>query len=198
MARVVIGVDEVGRGCLAGPVVAAAVLIPQEYDWLSQVKDSKKLTAKKRESLAESIKTTCYFSIQPVSVMYIDKVNILHASLEAMRLSVNDVCTSMLARGVLPSTFVLVDGNHRIPGLSLPQEAIPNGDNIHKSIAAASIIAKVYRDSLMIELDKVYPEYGFAKHKGYGTEQHREAIMIHGPCPEHRKTFRGVYEYVKS
>lgn len=196
MSRLVIGVDEVGRGCLAGPVVAAAVIIPQEFDWLDQVKDSKKLTAKKRESLAETIKTECYFSIKEVSVEYIDKVNILWASLEAMRLAVEGLFFERALKKSMP-IIVLVDGNHKIPNLALPQEAIPNGDNIHKSIAAASIIAKVYRDSLMVELDKEYPEYGLRRHKGYGTSEHREAIMVHGPSPIHRRTFRGVYEYLK-
>ena len=193
MGQVVIGVDEVGRGCLAGPVVAAAVFIPQEFEWLSQVKDSKKLTAKKREHLSGLIKDSCFYSIKEMPVSYIDEVNILWASLEAMRLAVEDVPLDYSSQ-----IRVLVDGSHRIPNLKLPQEAIPNGDNLHKSIAAASIIAKVYRDNKMVELDKEYPEYGFAKHKGYGTEEHRVAIMVHGPTPIHRKSFRGVYEYVKS
>lgn len=191
--RKIIGVDEVGRGCLAGPVVCAAVILPAEQrPWIDQVRDSKKLSAKKRQLLSEYITEECVYAIREGPPHQIDDINILQATLFTMKKCVE----SVVAQGGRPD-LVLVDGNHEIPRLALPQETLKGGDDLHKAIGAASIIAKVYRDNYMIGMDAIYPEYGFAKHKGYGTEQHREAIMIHGPCEMHRRTFKGVYEYAQ-
>lgn len=198
MDRIVIGTDEVGRGCLAGPVVAAAVILPSDLPpWTNEIKDSKLVSPKKRAELANKIAEQCVWSIKEVSAVQIDKINILQASLLAMREAVRDVYFRLPSQD---SVLVLIDGNHKIPNLDLPveQQAVVDGDNLHKAIGAASIVAKVYRDLQMYMLDSLYPQYGFGKHKGYGTAEHREAIMVHGPCSLHRKTFRGVYEYVKS
>jgi ribonuclease HII len=197
--RIVIGVDEVGRGCLAGPVVAAAVILPSKVQpWMEEIRDSKKVSPKKRVVLANKITENCLWSLRESSAYKIDEINILQATLVAMRAAVQDVYRQV--PGLQKPGVVLVDGNHTIPDLNLPvvQEAIIGGDDIHRAIGAASILAKVYRDNYMMGIDSIHPEYGFAQHKGYGTEQHREAIMSYGPCPIHRKTFRGVYEYVKS
>jgi len=189
--RKIIGIDEVGRGCLAGPVVCAAVILPEHHrPWIDQVRDSKKLSAKKRQLLSEYITEECVYSICEGPVSLIDSVNILQATLQTMRACVEDV----LEQGGV-ADLVLVDGNHKIPGLKLPQETLKGGDDLNKAIGAASIIAKVYRDNYMTGMAHSYPEYGFEKHKGYGTEIHREAIMMHGPCRLHRRTFKGVYEY---
>ncbi len=189
MSRIVAGVDEVGRGCLAGPVVAAAVILPTErYDWIDGIKDSKKLTAKKREQLADLITEHCLWSIQDTPAYQIDDMNILQASLWTMKKAIE-------ALSVTPD-LVLVDGNHRIPGLEVPQETIIGGDNIHKAIGAASIIAKVSRDTWMRDVHLLHPMYGWDKNKGYGTAAHREAIMVYGPTPLHRRSFKGVTEYV--
>ena len=193
--RRIVGVDEVGRGCLAGPVVAAAVVLPKHPgSWISEIKDSKKLSSKKRQVLAEYITKECVYAIRSCSEREIEDINILQATLRAMKKCVDAINTQV----DFPLDLVLVDGNHKIPELDLPQEALIGGDSLHKAIGAASIIAKVYRDNYMAGMGPFYPEYGFAKHKGYGTFEHREAIMVHGPCPMHRKTFKGVYEYVKS
>jgi ribonuclease HII len=190
MSRVVVGVDEVGRGCLAGPVVTAAVVIPHELPWVGEIKDSKKLTHKKRVELAKLITDTCHWAITDASVRYIEDTNILKATLWSMGESV-----TALSKKVKPD-LVLVDGNQRIPDLEFPQETIKNGDNLYKCIGAASIIAKVYRDNYMTGMHNHFPQYNWAKNKGYGTEEHRQAIMEYGITKEHRKTFRGVTEYV--
>jgi len=198
-SRITIGVDEAGRGCLAGPVMAAAVILPEvRPKWVDGIKDSKKLSPKKRVELANKIVSSCFWSIREASPHQIDEINILRATLKAMREAVEDVFAK--SRALPRPGLVLIDGNHALPDLSLPveQKAIKDGDNLVKVIGAASILAKVYRDNYMTGMDQLYPEYGFAKHKGYGTAQHREAIMVHGPCPMHRKTFRGVFEYVPS
>ena len=175
--RKVIGVDEVGRGCLAGPVVCAAVVLPDEpRDWVAQIKDSKKLTPKKRQILAGYITEECVYAIREGSVHQIEDINILQATLKTMHKCVMSVCAQADSEYV-----VLVDGNQLIPDLPLHQEAIKGGDGIHKAIGAASIVAKVYRDNYMLAQDNLCPEYGFARHKGYGTAEHREAIMVHGP-----------------
>ncbi len=190
MSRIVVGVDEVGRGCLAGPVVTAAVSIPHELPWVGEIKDSKKLTHKKRVELAALITDTCHWAIRDAGVDVIEQENILKATLGCMKKSV-----IALSYQVKPD-LVLVDGNQRIPDLVFPQETIKNGDNLYKCIGAASIIAKVYRDNYMTGMHEFFPEYNWAKNKGYGTEEHRQAIMEHGITKEHRKTFRGVLEYV--
>jgi ribonuclease HII len=190
MSRIIVGVDEVGRGCLAGPVVTAAVAIPHELPWVEEIKDSKKLTHKKRVELSKFIIDTCYWAIRDGAVHLIERDNILQATLWCMKKSV-----IALSAQVKPD-LVLVDGNQRIPDLEFPQETIKNGDNLYKCIGAASIIAKVYRDNYMVGMHEFYPQYNWAKNKGYGTEEHRQAIMEYGITKEHRKTFRGVMEYV--
>ena len=178
------GVDEVGRGCLAGCVVAAAVILDLSKPIPEGLNDSKKLSAKKRESLDSAIKETALsYAIAKVEADEIDKINILEATKKAMRLAIEKLNPS--------ADFLLIDAV-QLKTLSLPQKAIIHGDTISASIAAASIIAKNYRDNLMQELDKIYPEYGFAKHVGYGTKAHFEALREHGACEIHRKSFRGV------
>jgi ribonuclease HII len=184
------GTDEAGRGPLAGPVVAACVIIDanfkiQEGEKISLVADSKKLSAKKREELFHFIKDRALsVEISVINNEVIDKVNILKASLAAMKKS--------LEKSKIKADYVLVDGNFKIPNIDTPQKAIIGGDAKVWVIAAASIIAKVSRDFLMMEMDKLYPEYEFSKHKGYGTKLHLEKLKEFGPCPIHRKSFRPV------
>jgi len=192
--QLVAGVDEAGRGPLAGPVVAACVVIGPDFkidsDELKLVADSKKLSAKNREKLFSIIKEkTLSVEISVVSHTVIDKINILQASLLAMKKAV-EACE-------IQPDFVLIDGNMRIPGLLKKQQAIISGDAKVFCIAAASIIAKVSRDFLMCEADKKYPNYRFAKHKGYGTKIHVEMLNTYGPCPIHRKTFAPVKDLLK-
>lgn len=176
---------------MAGPVVAAAVVLPTErYTWVDEIRDSKKLGPKKREQLAELITEHSIWSIQETPAYKVDDMNILQATLWAMRRAVE-------ALSVTPD-LVLVDGKHSIPGLEIPQETIIGGDNINKAIAAASIIAKVSRDAWMRTVHLLHPMYGWDRNKGYGTAEHREAIMVYGPTPLHRRSFKGVSEYVKS
>ncbi len=179
----VAGTDEVGRGCLAGPVVAAAVILPADCH-LQGLTDSKKLSAEQRKSLVPEIEHQALsFSIASVSPRIIDKINILQASLRAMALAVE---------GLDPKpSAILVDGNQPIP-VQLPQKTVVKGDSRSLSIAAASVIAKVHRDNLMEEYHRRYPEYQFARHKGYATAVHLEALRRYGPCPLHRMTFKGV------
>ncbi|HLM01339.1 MAG TPA: ribonuclease HII [Pyrinomonadaceae bacterium] len=182
--RFIAGVDEVGRGCLAGAVVAAAVILDLSKPVPAGLDDSKKLTAKKRAALDEEIKRTALaFSIARVEADEIDRINILQATKKAMRLAIENLEP--------PADFLLIDAVE-LKDLKLPQKAIIHGDAISASIAAASIIAKTFRDELMREMDKIYPAYGFAKHVGYGTKAHFEALKTHGACPLHRKSFRGV------
>jgi ribonuclease HII len=177
------GVDEAGRGPLAGPVVAAAVIIPEGII-LPGVKDSKKMTKKARETAFEVINEMAIaVSVGVVSHASIDKVNILNASLAAMKQAVLSLEPS--------PDFILVDGIHKIP-ISVPQQCLKKGDQICQSISAASIIAKVYRDRIMDSYHDLFPEYGFSDHKGYGTVKHRAALKALGPSPIHRLTFRGV------
>ena len=181
----VAGVDEVGRGPLAGPVVAAAVVFNQGYS-NPEIKDSKKLSAKKRESLVERIKSDALdWSIVSVGHHRIEVLNIREASRLAMRLAVERVSAD----------YVLVDGNTAIE-TNLPQKTVVKGDSLHVEIAAASILAKVWRDDLMAVLDKRYPGYELCKHAGYPTKLHKSQIAKIGPSPIHRKTFRGVREYL--
>lgn len=177
------GVDEAGRGPLAGPVVAAAVIL-DERNPIMGLADSKMLTARRRELLYDEIraKALCC-SIAQASVEEIDQINILQATMLAMRRAVEGLR--------LKPTLVLVDGN-RLPVLSMRAEAIVKGDSKVAAISAASILAKVTRDRWCAELDAQYPHYGFAGHKGYGTAEHLVALQTHGACPEHRKTFSPV------
>ncbi len=185
--ELVAGADEVGRGCLAGPVVAAAVILPKVFH-LDGLTDSKKLSKDQRQSLVPEIKRQALsFSIASISPEVIDRINILQASLRAMALAVEGLAMQPHA--------VLIDGNQPVP-VSIPQKTVVRGDSRSISIAAASVVAKVHRDGLMEELDSRYPEYQFARHKGYATAVHRQALRSHGPCPLHRKTFRGVKEYI--
>lgn len=182
--RFIAGIDEVGRGCLAGAVVAAACILDLSKPLPEGLNDSKKLTAKKRDSIVEEIKQNALaFSIAQIEAEEIDRINILQATKKAMRLAVENL--------QLRADFLLIDAV-QLKDVPIPQKAIIKGDAISASIAAASILAKTYRDNLMQEFDKTYPEYGFAKHVGYGTKAHFEALRKHGACPLHRKSFRGV------
>ncbi len=179
----VAGVDEVGRGCLAGPVVAAAVILPCSLE-SEGVADSKALTPSQRERLDGLIRQKAVaVSIAQVDAPEIDSINILQASLKAMQLAVDGL-------KVRPRSL-LVDGNQPIPH-TIPQKTVVHGDAVSSSIAAASIIAKVYRDKLMAGFSERFPQYNFQKHKGYATREHRQALKLYGPCPLHRRSFRGV------
>lgn len=183
-----IGVDEVGRGCLAGPVVTAAVI----FDWSNiesirglaerfVIRDSKTLPRERRRSTAEAIRNIALaVAVAEIDSVEIDKINILQATLKAMKNAVEELGKSGI---------VLVDGNQRIPDLSMVQETITGGDAKIFSIAAASIVAKEYRDTLMEKFDLEYPGYDFSSHKGYGTKAHQVAIRSIGLSPIHRKTF---------
>lgn len=178
-ARLIGGMDEAGRGPLAGPVVAAAVIMPLDSP-IEGVDDSKQVSEKKRERLfGEIIEKAIAYKIVAVDEKVIDEINILNATKRAMA-----ECVSGLS--VRPDV-VLVDAVKL--ALEVPTKAIIKGDALSYSIAAASILAKVYRDRLMRDYDALYPEYGFAKHKGYGTKDHIEALRTYGPCPIHRRTF---------
>jgi ribonuclease HII len=181
----VAGVDEAGRGPLAGPVVAAAVILDDLHP-IKGLADSKALTALRREKLFDEIraKALCC-SIAEASVEEIEQLNILQATLLAMRRAVDGLR--------LKPRKVLVDGN-RLPVLDMLAEAIVKGDATVPAISAASILAKVHRDRWCAEFDQLYPQYGFARHKGYGTAEHLAALKAHGACPQHRKTFRPVAE----
>ncbi len=181
------GIDEAGRGPLAGPVVSAAVILPQAFS-VAEVTDSKKLSAKKRGRLYEEIYAHAVsVGIGIVDAAEIDRINILQASLLTM---------SMATHNLNPQPeCLLIDGPFRIPS-RLPQKPITRGDTLSVSIAAASIVAKVTRDRLMETYNEYYPQYGFLQHKGYPTRAHKAAIRKFGFCPIHRRTFRGVKEYL--
>jgi len=188
------GVDEAGRGPLAGPVVAACVVIDSnfkiDHDDLALVADSKKLSAKRREKLFGLIKEKVIaVEIGVVDNLIIDKINILQASFLAMRRAIKKL--------KIEPSYILVDGKFKIPKLEKSQTAIIGGDGKVFCIAAASIIAKVSRDWLMSEIDKAYPQYEFAKHKGYGTKAHFAKIAELGPCPLHRFSFSPIKEMIK-
>lgn len=181
------GVDEVGRGPLAGPVVAAAVILPRDGIG-EKLFDSKKISSKKREYLYESILSKALgVGVGMVGQEEIDHVNIFQAALKAMAFAVENL-------PVAPD-FILIDGPYGLT-LPIPQKPVRKGDQLCNSIAAASIVAKVIRDRMMMECHEKYPDYNFAKHKGYGTKEHRRAIEKFGVCELHRKTFRGVKEYL--
>jgi len=184
----VAGVDEAGRGPLAGPVVAAAVILPRE-GIEERFYDSKKISSKKREELyAQILSKAPGVGIGIIGQEEIDLLNIFQATLKAMALAIKNL--------PIPPDFILVDGNQVIE-IPLPQKPIRKGDQLSTSIAAASIVAKVTRDRMMMEWHQKYPHYNFAKHKGYGTKEHRNAIEKFGVCELHRKTFRGVKEYLR-
>ena len=182
----VCGIDEVGRGPLAGPVLAACVHIPFEArtkPFISEIRDSKRLSAKKREAIAEQIKEHCAYGIGEASVQEIDDMNILRATLTAMERSYS------LMR--LNCDLALIDGN-KSPDMSCRTQTVVKGDAKSVSIAAASILAKVTRDQIMCDLAEHYPHYGWQKNAGYGSKLHREAIFEYGPTPHHRYSFEPV------
>jgi ribonuclease HII len=182
-AQWVAGVDEVGVGPLAGPVVAAAVVLPERTDLIG-LDDSKRLVAAQRERLAEAIREQALaWAVAEVEPAEVDRINVLRASLEAMRRAV----TALACR----PQHVLVDARH-IPGLDVPQTALVHGDARDASIAAASVLAKVHRDALMCRFDARFPGYGFAEHKGYATAEHLLALRRLGPSPVHRRSFTPV------
>jgi len=179
------GVDEAGRGPLAGPVVSAAVVLAESFD-INGVDDSKKLSPKKRADLFPRIKDAAQaVGVGVVDAQTIDRINILQATLQSMAMAIADLSVS--------PDYLLVDGIFEI-SLPLPQKTLTKGDSRSISIAAASIIAKVTRDRLMLKYDDLYPQYGFANHKGYPTRAHREAVRQFGCSPIHRKSFKGVKE----
>lgn len=174
------GIDEAGRGPLCGPVVAAAVIL-KKGDKIEGVNDSKKLSEKKREQLFDTIKERAVaYSVGIVDEKTIDEINILEATRLAMKKAVEGLTTK--------AEYALVDAEKKVP-IDIPYTPIIKGDALSESIAAASIIAKVTRDRMIVELDTKYPEYNFAKNKGYGTKQHTDAIKEHGLCPAHRRSF---------
>jgi len=181
--RSIAGLDEAGRGPLAGPVVAAAVILPIP-GFPEQVCDSKKLLPTKRESLYERIvEVALSIGIGVIQADEIDRINIGRATQKAMAMAVRLLSNQ--------PDMLLIDGTQLVP-LPMPQRTIIKGDNLSVSIAAASIVAKVTRDRIMMTYHEKYPQYNFARHKGYGTREHRQAIKQHGCCEYHRKTFRGV------
>ena len=181
------GIDEAGRGPLAGPVVAAAVIFPSQVN-IPGLNDSKKLSTKKRAELIPKIQEiSVSYGVAVVGQKVIDKINILQAARLAMKQAVE---TLKITPGLL-----LIDGNQKIDS-TLNQWAIVKGDSRSLSIAAASVLAKVTRDRIMDDYHKLYPQYEFNRHKGYGTKLHRNLIQEHGPCPIHRNTFKGVAEYI--
>lgn len=181
------GIDEAGRGPLAGPVVSAAVILPDSF-FISDIKDSKKLSPAKRNQLYNEIyKYAVSIGIGIIDPVEIDRSNILKASLLSMAIAVNNLKPS--------PDYLLIDGPFKIPH-NLPQEPIPKGDALSISIGAASIVAKVTRDRLMARYHEDYPQFGFINHKGYPTKAHKQAIRQFGYSPVHRQTFKGVKEYL--
>lgn len=182
------GLDEAGRGALAGPVVAAAVILPDRGDF-AEINDSKKLTPAKRDSLYDLILGQALaVGIGSCDHLVVDRINVLQATLEAMEQAVDNL-------SVKPD-FLLIDGIST-PAVAIPCRTIKKGDSASLSIAAASIIAKVTRDRMMVSWGEEYPAYGFQIHKGYGSPEHLKAIAECGPCDIHRKTFRGVREHLR-
>lgn len=201
--RIPIGIDEAGRGPLAGPVVAAAVLfksaefnIPEGREKeFTLIRDSKKLSEKQREMAFALVREYFHVGVGIISAETIDRVNILQATFLAMRSAISELRRIMnqeLGIRGEEKMILLIDGNQELPNLSLKQETVVEGDGKVRSIAAASIIAKVTRDRLIILADHEYPAYGFARHKGYGTKEHMDALRKYGPTPIHRKSFRPV------
>ena len=182
--KLIAGVDEVGRGCIAGPVVAAACILDLSKPLPDGLNDSKKLTAETRERITLELKEHCIaYAIGEIDAAEIDRINILEATKQAM----------LIAIGALEpaADYVLIDALH-LKQCSLPQKGIIKGDSLSASIAAASILAKTYRDALMCDYHDQYPQYGFNSHKGYGAAIHWKGLGEHGPCPIHRMTFHGV------
>jgi len=204
----VIGIDEAGRGPLAGPVVASAVTLKNKksqvtaHELCDLVRDSKTLSEKQREKMFDFVEDNFYVGVGIIDQKIIDRINILEASFLAMKAAITDLKKNLKGfdplRGVEPlQSVILVDGNKKIPNLSIEQKAIVNGDKFVKSISAASIIAKVTRDRIMMDMHAKFPEYAFDKHKGYGTKLHFEMLENFGPCAIHRKSFEPVRSLVK-
>ncbi len=198
--NLVAGTDEAGRGCLAGPVVAGAVIFSEGFDLLG-LNDSKLLKPEEREHLASEIRSLALgWGIGLSWMAEISRLNILQASLMAMTRAVAALRLRMGVKGRAFPARLFIDGTQTIPplyfrrfGIPLPeQESIVDGDALVPCISAASVLAKTFRDALMLRLDTRWPQYGFARHKGYGTQEHREALKIFGPCPLHRMEFHGV------
>ena len=184
--EIIAGIDEAGRGPLAGPVVAASVILPENCR-VEGLNDSKKLSEKKRNLIFQIIRQKAVaIGIGITYENIIDQINILQAARAAMADSVSRLSCK--------PDFLLIDGNQKIPSI-IPQLTIKKGDALSASIAAASVIAKVTRDRMMLHYDGIYPQYGFSRHKGYGTQDHLKNISKFGPCKIHRKTFKGVKEY---
>ena len=191
--RFIAGIDEAGRGPLAGPVVAACCILPKDAVIL-YLNDSKKVTALRREAMLPEIKEKAIaYGIGIVEEKRIDEINILQADYEAMRIALQQTSAMLQAKGLADAPGLLLNDAVTIPGVDIPQESIIKGDAKSVSIAAASILAKVTRDHLMEEYDALYPEYGFARNKGYGTKEHIEALKRLGPCPIHRRSFIGHF-----
>lgn len=199
--EIVIGVDEAGRGPLAGPVVAcAAVVRSVHHDGLREkmwtlIRDSKTLSAKQRERAFEFIRARFIVGVGVCDHETIDRMNVLQATFLAMKRALTELRGIMKKEAVIMkenAMYLLIDGNQIIPNISIKQEAIIGGDGSVASIAAASIVAKVTRDRMMTAFHEKYPAYGFDRHKGYGTRAHMDALRAHGPCPIHRKSFGPV------
>ncbi len=186
--QVIAGVDEVGRGPLAGPVVAAAAIFPNDAEPPPEINDSKLLTDPQRRKVFSVITAMADIGVGVVSVEEIDRINIHKANLLAMRLAIEDLQTT--------PDLILIDGRHKVV-LQIPQRTIIKGDKLSISIAAASIVAKVVRDEMMLEFDKKYPQYKFAQHKGYATEEHIALLREFGISPIHRRSFAPVKELVE-
>jgi ribonuclease HII len=204
----VIGIDEAGRGPLAGPVVACAAalknyesgIMNQEDEMIDLIRDSKTLSHKQREKLFDFIREHFYVGVGICDHQTIDRINILEASFLAMKKAVTELNRIINNEpGIMEKkSIILLDGNKKIPNFSHEQRAIVSGDKLVKSISAASIIAKVTRDRIMLEMHEKYPEYNFAKHKGYGTKLHFEMLQKYGPCEIHRRSFEPVEKLVKA
>ncbi len=204
--KVIIGIDEVGRGPLAGPVVACACALKNpdklvnieknfsEKSW-EYLKDSKKISQKKREELVGFIKDHFYIGLGIVESQIIDEINILQATFLAMKKALDEIYKN---NNLSKNALLLIDGNKIIPNVSFEQVCVVRGDNISKTIASASIVAKVFRDDLMIEYSKEFPEYDLDKNKGYGTKKHRQALELYGATPIHRKSFATVRQFLIS
>lgn len=178
------GIDEVGRGCLAGPVVAAACVLDLERPLPKGLNDSKKLTAKQRGEIGEELRETAVaYAVGQIEADEIDRINILQATIRAMGVAVGNLDPQ--------PQYLLIDAV-RLLDVAIPQKSIIKGDAVSASIAAASVIAKLFRDALMRDYHVTYPQYGFIEHVGYATRTHRDALKAHGPSPIHRRSFRGV------
>ncbi len=198
----IIGIDEVGRGPLAGPVVAGAAILKdlnsidlEDKNW-DLVRDSKKLSEKQREKVSDFIMDNFFVGIGICDHETVDRMNILQASFLAMKKAFTDLKKQIKDLEQNQKTILLLDGNQYIPNLTIEQKCIPQGDKKVKSISAASIVAKIARDDMMIKFAEKYPEYSFEKHKGYGTKIHMESLEKCGPCEIHRKSFKPVARFL--